>query len=285
MDMIGSRPRTHRSHLVLAGGVRSDHVPFYGRVGQPRLQDVAASKAWQLHRALALIQPHSGVVVQQFFDAGVSRMVPWQRRPHASRLLATLRDPNRGFAAVVIGEPQRAFSAHQLSLTYPIFEHFGVGLWVPEVGGAIDPGSEAHDLAMTLFGSMSKSERMRVKTRVRAAMGAQTALQGRFLGGRPPYGYRLVDAGAHPNPAKARLGVRLHALEPDPATAPVVVRIYRMFLDGHGYLAIAERLTAEQIPPPSGHDRTRNPHRLGVAWSKSAVRAILQNPRYTGSQV
>ncbi len=69
---------------------------------------------------------------------------------------------------------------------------------------------------MTLFGSQSKGERMRIKTRVRAAMGAQTALQGRFLGGRPLYGYRLVDAGEHPNPAKARLGMRLHVLEPDP---------------------------------------------------------------------
>jgi site-specific DNA recombinase len=258
---------------------------FYGRVGQPRLQDVAASKAWQLHRALALIKPHSGVVVQQFFDAGVSRAVPWQRRPQASRLLTALRDPGRGFNAVVIGEPQRAFYGNQFSLTYPIFEHFGVGLWVPEVGGPIDPGSEAHDLAMTLFGSQSKGERMRIKTRVRAAMGAQTALQGRFLGGRPPYGYRLADADPHPNPAKARLGAHLHTLKPDPVTAPVVVRIFTMFLDGHGYLAIAERLTADQIPPPSGHDRARNPHRLGVAWSKSAVRAILANPRYTGYQV
>jgi Zinc-binding dehydrogenase len=175
---------------------------FYGRVGNLRLQDVAASKAWQLHRALALIEPHDGGFVRQFFDAGVSRMVPWQRRPHAGRLLAALRDPGRGFQAVVIGEPQRAFYANQFSLTYPIFEHFGVGLWVPEVGGPIDPGSEAHDLAMTLFGSQSKGERMRIKTRVRAAMGAQTALQGRFLGGRPPYGYRLVDAGPIPTPPR-----------------------------------------------------------------------------------
>ena len=69
-----------------------------------------------------------------------------------------------------------------------------------EVGGPIDPGSEAHDLVMTLFGGMSKGERTRVKTRVRAAMSAQTATEGRFLGGRPPYGYRLVDAGPHPHP-------------------------------------------------------------------------------------
>jgi site-specific DNA recombinase len=65
----------------------------------------------------------------------------------------------------------------------------------------------------------------------------------------------------------------------------VVVRIFTMFLDGYGYLAIAERLTAQHLPPPSGHDRARNPHRLGLAWSKSAVRAILANPRYTGHQV
>jgi hypothetical protein len=64
-----------------------------------------------------------------------------------------------------------------------------------------------------------------------------------------------------------------------------VVRIFTMFLDGYGYLAIAERLTAQHLPPPSGHDRARNPHRLGLAWSKSVVRAILSNPRYTGYQV
>jgi site-specific DNA recombinase len=105
-----------------------------------------------------------------------------------------------GFAAVVIGEPQRAFYGNQFGLTFPLFVHYGVQLWVPEVGGAIDPGSDAHDLVMALYGGMSKAERSRIKIRVRSAMAAQTATEGRFLGGRPPYGYRLVDAGPHPNP-------------------------------------------------------------------------------------
>lgn len=116
-------------------------------------------------------------------------------------------------------------------------------------------------------------------------MAAQTATQGRFLGGRPPYGYRLVDAGPHPHPSKAALGGRLHRLEPDPLTAPVVERIFAEYLDGRGYYAIAERLTADAVPSPAGHDRARNPHRHGRAWGKSAVRAILGNPRYTGYQV
>jgi site-specific DNA recombinase len=115
-------------------------------------------------------------------------------------------------------------------------------------------------------------------------MAAQTAIQGRYLGGRPPYGYRLADAGPHPNPAKARLGARLHKLEPDPATPPVIKRIFALFLQGYGYLSIAEQLTSEAIPSPSGYDPDRNPHRDARAWSKSAVRAILTNPRYTGYQ-
>ena len=39
--------------------------------------------------------------------------------------------------------------------------------------------------------------------------------QGRYLGGRPPYGYMLIDVGPHPNPAKAADGKRLHALAID----------------------------------------------------------------------
>jgi hypothetical protein len=64
--------------------------------------------------------------------------------------------------------------------SYTTLRDSTVQLWVPEVGGPVDPGSEAHDLVMTLFGGMSKGERTRVKTRVRAAMSAQTATEGRF---------------------------------------------------------------------------------------------------------
>ncbi|GAA3096351.1 putative recombinase [Streptosporangium carneum] len=258
---------------------------FYGRVSTEDNQDPASSRAWQITRSRALIESRGGEIVTEFFDVDKSRSIPWQRRPQAAALLAELRDPHRGFEAVVIGEPHRAFYGNQYGLTFPIFEHFGVPLWVPEVGGPIDPANEAHDLVMSVFGGMSKGERNRVKIRVRTAMSAQAQMEGRFLGGRPPYGYRLGDAGPHPNPAKAADGRRLHRLELDPAAAPVVARIFAEFLDGYGLFAIAERLTRDGIPSPSAHDPGRNRHRVGIAWSKSAVRAILTNPRYTGHQV
>lgn len=140
-------------------------------------------------------------------------------------------------------------------------------------------------MLMTLFDGMSKGERSRIRTRVRNAMAAQAETQGRFLGGRPPYGYRLADAGPHPNPGKAALGIRIHRLEPDPVTAPVVVRIFEDYVSGRELFAIAESLTRDGVPSPSAYDRARNAHRNGEGWSKSAVRAILINPRYTGVAV
>lgn len=258
---------------------------FYGRVSTEDQQDPTSSKNWQVARSQQIID--DGEIVAEFFDIGQSRSLPWKRRPEASRLLDTFADKDRGFDAVVIGEPQRAFYGNQFGLTFPVFVHYGVGLWVPEVGGAIDPGSEAHELVMSLYGGMSKGERNRIKTRVRSAMAAQAAVEGRFLGGRPPYGYVLGDAGPHPNPAKAALGQRLRRLELDPVAAPIVQRIFDEFLAGAGLQTIALGLNRDGVLSPSGHDPIRNPHRATShgKWAKTAVRAILANPRYTGHQV
>ncbi|BBY35324.1 serine recombinase [Mycolicibacter minnesotensis] len=258
---------------------------FYGRVSTEDAQDPEASRGWQKRRALDLISPHGGVLVTDYFDVGQSRSLPWKRRPEASRLLADVAARDRSFDAVVIGEPARAFYGPQFALTFPVLTHYGVGLWVPEVGGAVDPGSEAHDLVMTLFGGMSKGERARIQMRVRTAMSALAQDTTRYLGGRPPYGYRLADAGPHPNPAKASLGQRLHRLEPDPATSSVVERIYRMYADGAGLRYIAQRLTDDGVPSPSQYDPERNRHRDPRGWSHSAIRAILDNPTYLGVRV
>jgi site-specific DNA recombinase len=225
------------------------------------------------------------VIVAEYCDVGQSRSLPWHRRLEATRLLADLANPGRGFGAIVVGEPARAFYGNQFPLTFPVIDHHGVELWVPEVGGRVDPGSEAHEMLMSLFGGMSKGERTRIKMRVRAAMADMTEREGRFLGGRPPYGYRLADAGPHPNPEKRAAGARLHRLEPDPVTGPVVRRIFELYVGGAGFRSIAQTLADESVPSPSAHDRERNGHRAGTGWAFSAVRSILGNPRYTGRQV
>jgi hypothetical protein len=163
-----------------------------------------------------------------------------------------LADPDRGWDAIVVGEYERAFYGAQYAAMAPLFEHYGVQLWMPEAGGRVDFTSEHDERAMTVLGLSSKREITRTGIRVRTAMAAQTREQGRYLGGRPPYGYRLADAGPHPNKAHAAWGRRAHRLEPDPETAHVVRWI---FAAAGGPFGGADRPGAERgghLVPVSG---------------------------------
>jgi hypothetical protein len=86
---------------------------------------------------------------------------------------------------------------------------------------------------------------------VKASMTTMARAGGRYLGGRPPYGYQLAPVSAHPNSEKARVGATLNRLEPDPATAPIIRRIFTERLAGAGYSAIARGLNVDSIPSPS----------------------------------
>ena len=264
-----------------SGGLR---FVFYGRVSTEDWQDPVTSLARQRGQAATLVAGR-GRIVAQFFDIGQSRMVAWARRPQAAALVAALADPGRGWDAIVIGEYERAFYGSQYAAMTPLFEHYGVQLWMPEVGGRVDYASEHDERAMMVLGLSSKREITRTSIRVRTAMAAQTREQGRYLGGRPPYGYRLADAGPHPNKAHAAWGRRAHRLEPDPETAHVVAWMFAQRLAGHSVARITRALNEAGIPCPSAADPGRNPHRTGAAWTLGTVTSILGNPRYTGRQV
>ena len=271
----------HRAEVPAGGGLR---FAFYGRVSTEDWQDPVTSRARQLGQAGALVAGH-GQIVAHFFDSGLSRTLAWARRPQAAALIAQMADPDRGWDAVVIGEYERAFYGGQYASMAPLFDHYGIQLWTPEVGGRIDFGAGDHELTMMALGLQSRREITRTKIRVRTAMAAQTREQGRYLGGRPPYGYQLADAGPHPNKAHAAWGRRAHRLEPDPETAPQVAWIFAQRLSGHSMARIARALNEAGIACPSAADPERNPHRSGQAWTLHTVRAILANPRYTGRQV
>ena len=254
---------------------------FYGRVSTEDWQDPGTSRARQLQQAL-MLAAGVGVITAEFFDTGESRTLPWARRPRAAALVAQLADPERGWDAVVIGEYERAFYGNQYASMAPLFEHYGVSLWMPEVGGRVDWHAEDHEQTMLALGLSSKREITRTRVRVRTAMAAQTLEQGRYLGGRPPYGYRLADAGPHPNKAHAAWGRRAHRLEPDPVTAPIVSWMFGQRLAGHSAARITRALNDAGVPCPSAADPGRNPHRAGAGWTLRTVAAILANPRYTG---
>ncbi len=285
-DLLGTwaAARTQRVRLhvqMVESGLR---FAFYGRVSTKDYQDPVSSRRWQFDFATELVAGH-GRITAQFFDVGYSREIAWADRPEAARLLAAICDPDRRFDAIVVGEYARAFYGSQAIHLAPLLRHHGVQLWLPEVDGPVDLANPTHQALLMLLGAQAKQEVQRARFRTTAAMQAQAREQGRHLGGRPPYGYRIVDAGPHPNSAHAAWGRRLHRLDPDPATASWVKWIFARRLEGHAVAAIARMLNEMGVPCPSAVDRERNPHRPGDAWCLRTVAAILANPRYTGRQV
>jgi site-specific DNA recombinase len=257
---------------------------FYGRISTAEYQDPVSSRQWQYDNAARLIGGH-GQIVAEFFDVGHSRRLAWVHRPSAAALLAAIAGPHRNFDAIVVGEYERAFYGPQVKKLVPFLQRHNIALWLPEADGPIDLDDPAHQALLLLLGHQSQREVLRSRFRTSAAMCAQVREQGRHLGGRPPYGYRLVDAGPHPNRVHARWGRRLHRLDPDPETARHVQWIFSQRLAGDSAAGIARTLNALGVVPPSAHDKARNSHRTGAAWTLRTVAAILANPRYTGRQV
>jgi DNA invertase Pin-like site-specific DNA recombinase len=257
---------------------------FYGRTSTEDYQDRVSSHCWQRDVAENVIFGR-GVIVAEFFDSGYSRRLPWVDRPEAAALLRAVRDPDRGFDAIVVGEFERAFYGDQLQRLMPVFDRYGVQVWLPETDGPFDLTDVTHQALMLLLGAQSRREVLRSRHRVLAAMRAQVCEQGRYLGGRPPYGYRLVDVGPHPNRAHAQWGRRLQRLDPDPVTARHVRWMFAQRLAGRSVAGIARELNDRGVPCPSHVDPDRNSHRNGEAWTLRTVVAILANPRYTGRQV
>jgi hypothetical protein len=72
----------------------------------------------------------------------------------------------------------RAFYGSQYAAVAPLFEHYGVQLWMPEAGGRVDFASEHDEKTMTVLGLSSKREITRTSIRVRTAMAVQTREQG-----------------------------------------------------------------------------------------------------------
>jgi DNA invertase Pin-like site-specific DNA recombinase len=257
---------------------------FYGRCSTEDNQDPETSRQWQIRAARNLlgIACPQGEIVASFFDVGHSRSLPWRRRPESARLLDELEDPARGWTGIIVGEGKRCFYGGQFNDVAPVFQHHSVSLWIPELSGAYDPTNASHYMMMSVNGGMSRGERQTVQTRVKLGMAAQVETQGRYQGGRPPYGYQAIGVAPHPNPRKAAEGFQLKKLVPDQARAPVVQRIFADFLAGKSMRQIATTLNTEGVPCPSAADPRRNPHRSANGWQVTTISTILANGRYTG---
>ncbi len=123
-----------------------------------------------------------------------------------------------------------------------------------------DTANPAGRMLVQLLGSFAEFERASMMDRIGAGMAGmeRKAARGEWTGGTPPYGYRKPRGTT--------------VLQPDPVTAPVVVSIFRRYVES--------REGARQIAAWLDGQGTRT--RLGGRWSTTTVLELLRNRAYIG---
>lgn len=232
-------------------------VAIYARVSSDR-QDVDLSISAQLKALRDYAERNGHMVVKEYIDEAESgRSID---RPGFKQMIATSRQKTPLFTAILVWKLSRFARNREDSIIYKslLRKH---GIQVISINEPVEdtPSGRLLEGIIEVIDEFYSANLSQDVTRGMR----ETASRGFYPGGQPPYGYQRV---------KVQDGaVQRIKLEPDPATAPVVERIFKECLSGIGLLEITKGLN---------HDGLKT--RKNYEWSKTTVHKILKNQAYTG---
>ncbi len=225
---------------------------IYCRVSSDRQED-NFSLPTQEDACLRYAAEHGYAVVDVYREVYTGSAL-WER-PQLTALRECVR---RGEADVVIAYAVDRLSRDQAHLFILVDEWERHGATAAFATEELDQ-SPLGKVILSLKGFAAEVEREKIIERTRRGMAARTAAGKLKPGPKPLFGYRW--------PADAR-----DRYEIDPATAPIVRRIFREYVQGAPLLALTKRLTEEGVPTPTGAGR----------WTRGVVQKLLRNPGYKG---
>ena len=239
-----------------------DLIPaaLYARVSSDR-QDVDLSVAAQLRALRDYAERNGYLVAREYVDEAESGRTA--NRPQFRRMLDEAAKPEAPFKEILVWKFSRFTRKREHAVAFKAMLR-RKGIRVVSITEHADD-SPTGKLMEAIIESVDEFYSENLAQEVVRGM-REAASRGFWVASRVPYGYRklMVQDGAKKRPT----------LEPDPATAPVVERIFNMAEAGRGILDITRTLNDEGIANPTGR-----------LWSKNGVHIILRNPVYTGTLV
>jgi site-specific DNA recombinase len=237
---------------------------------QNGVADEAKSVTRQIEHARGYAARKGWTVAEEhvYVDDGVSGALFGAGRPGLARLLAALA-PRAAFGVLIMSEESR-LGREQIETAYVLkrITDAGVAVWfyLDDRQRTLDSPSDKVMLSLTAFASEMERDRARVRTHDALL---QRAKHGHVTGG-VVFGYRnvpILDGGRRRHVERVI----------EPREAAVVVRIFRLTVDGWGVKRIAAALNADGAPAPM-------PHRAGRprGWAPSSVREVLHRDLYHG---
>ena len=132
----------------------------------------------------------------------------------------------------------------------------GVTIYFMEEDIDVDANYPEWELSLRSAINQSENEHRSENIKMGLRFRAESGQSGLYR--KPCYGYNKGEDGN---------------LEVNPEQAVVVERIYDLYLEGHSFISIVDKLAEDKVPSPQGKEK----------WSKRAIETVLSNMKYTGN--
>ena len=233
---------------------------LYARVSSDR-QDVDLSVSAQLRALRDYAEKNGYVVAREYVDEAESGRVA--DRPQFRQMLDEASRPNAPFHEILVWKFSRFTRKREHAVAFKSMLR-KKGIRVVSITEHADD-SPTGKLMEAIIESVDEFYSENLAQEVTRGM-REAVTRGFWVSGQVPYGYRklMVQDGAKKRPT----------LEPDPATSPVVQRMFGMVEQGRSLLDITKTLNGEGVASPNGR-----------RWLKTSVHKILSNQVYTGTLV
>jgi DNA invertase Pin-like site-specific DNA recombinase len=255
-------PGVLRKEFTMPTPVRA--VAYY-RMSTLRQED-------SIERQRSQVEPfaaHNGyTIIAEYKDEGIAGDEEEKRKD----FMRMMRDAQHGgFQAILCDDKDRFGRFDSITQGYYVkpLRDAGVSL-VTVAQGKIDWFSFGGRITAAALDEAKKIESQATSRRVISWM-LEAARKGRWLGGPPPYGYRVRYRVEFENGKTVR---RPECLEPgDPTEVRAVQLMFRLYGEkGFTLDQIAQELYERGIPAYKGRQ----------CWQKTTIRAILRNRKYVG---
>lgn len=229
-----------------------EKVAAYCRVSTDS-KDQLNSYRTQIGYYTGYIAQHPGWELADIYaDEGITG-TSLEKRDEFKRMLADCR---AGKIQRILVKSVSRFARNTLELIETTRELKELGVVVVFEEQGIDTSQMLGEMQLTLLAMAAQEESTSISKNMRWSYQKRME-NGMFLGCRSPFGYTLEEG----------------KLLPHPEQAPIIQEIFARFLAGEGKQAIADDLTARQIPTRFGNTQ----------WNIAGIHYILTNERYCGN--
>src|SRR6266849_619523 len=233
-------------------------VALYFRVSTDE-QKERASIETQREFAAQYCKVHEITVISSYSDDGISGTIPVAERPDGSRLLSDARA--KKFDTILVYKLDRL--ARSTLEILKVVETLGQwGIAIKSMTEPFETDSSVGKFLVSMLASVAQLERDAIRDRSGAGM-ERVARLGKWLGGRPSFGYQVIDG---------KLAIQ-------PEQAEIVKEIFRMFLSGSTQRAIAHHLNAQDVIHPLGLDGAG----VNRLWHEATTSKLLRDTIYAGT--